>query len=298
MKDRARVVAKWIGLVIGGLAVVGVGLFGVATWTHAARVEARYAPPRHALTIPTLDDAARGEAERLYRARGCADCHAEDGGGAVVIDAPPLFVAGPNLTGSSLTGAEMHAAVRRGVDADGAPLFFMPSHEYARMPDAELGLIVAHVRALPPQRRELPESELRPLGRVLALFGVFDTPIYPAEIIDQAEPAVSEATPGELGERLAAGCRGCHGQGLTGGPIPGAPEEQTGVPRNLTPHETGLRGWTLAQFEAALRTGSTPTGRLNPRFMPISATRHLTDPEIAALFAYLQGLEPRPFGGR
>ena len=296
---RVRVIGKWIGVLLGGLALTGLVLFGVATWAYGSRAEARYRPAPHELEIPALDEESREEAARLYQARGCADCHGDDGAGAVLIDAPPLFVAGPNLTTSvtSMSGSALHGLIRRGVKPSEEPVFFMPSHEYVRMPDEELGLIVAHIRSLPTRDGGPPPSELRPLGRVLALFGVFDSPLLPAEVIDQDAPP-SPLSDAELGEYLAAGCRGCHGQGLSGGPIPGAPEEETGIPRNLTPHETGLAGWSLEDLRTALRTGQTPNGPLNTQMMPVSATRHMSDREIEALYAYLQSVEPRPFGGR
>ena len=48
----------------------------------------------------------------------------------------------------------------------------------------------------------------------------------------------------------------------------------------------------------ALREGQTPDGPLDTRTMPVRVTQHFSDHEIDALWAYLQTVEPRPFGER
>lgn len=61
---------------------------------------------------------------------------------------------------------------------------------------------------------------------------------------------------------------------------------------NLTPDpETGLGDWSLAEFRHTLRHGVSRTGLLYPAF-PFAHYRHLTDADIAALFAFLQQLPP------
>jgi len=62
---------------------------------------------------------------------------------------------------------------------------------------------------------------------------------------------------------------------------------------NITPDaETGIGTWTLEEFTAAMREGLRPTGdHLYPVFPYTSFTR-VTDSDIAALYAYLQSLEP------
>ena len=99
------------------------------------------------------------------------------------------------------------------------------------------------------------------------------------------------------GEFLARGCIGCHGEHMSGGPIPGAPST-TPVPLNLTPDPTGLAGWTFEDFAQVLATGKRKDGRaLDPK-MPYESLNKLDDTEKHALFAYLQSLPPRPFGQR
>ncbi|MCB8977375.1 MAG: hypothetical protein H6657_08155 [Ardenticatenaceae bacterium] len=39
-------------------------------------------------------------------------------------------------------------------------------------------------------------------------------------------------------------------------------------PKNIAPHETGIGGWTLEQFKAAIQTGNRPDGPTLDPFMP------------------------------
>jgi mono/diheme cytochrome c family protein len=124
-------------------------------------------------------------------------------------------------------------------------------------------------------------------------------PLDPGRRIDPGTlpTAPTPAPTKQYGEYLGKLCQGCHGHGLSGGPLPGAPPELP-VPLNLTPHETGLKGWTYDDFNKLLTEAVRKNGKpLNP-FMPIETMKHLNDTEKQALWAYLQSLPPTPFGGR
>lgn len=297
--DKLKKLAKWAGAGLGVLVALVVGLGIVASCSWNARLDERYETADHDFEIPELTDENRAEAERLYLARGCGDCHGADGAGRNMVDAPPFLMNPPNITGvmRAMSANDIHKLVRRGIRPNGAPVFFMPAQDFARMPDRELGLITAYVRSLPQVDAQHEQSELRMPGRILAFFGVLDIGLLPAELIDQDAP-FDPAGPDEMGEYIVTGCRGCHGEHLSGGPIPAAPPE-LGVPRNLTPHETGLAGWTLDQFVTVMRTGRTPDGeQLDPDQMPYRIYAHLSDDELAQIFTYLQGLEPIAEGNR
>ena len=62
---------------------------------------------------------------------------------------------------------------------------------------------------------------------------------------------------------------------------------------NLTPDkETGLGNWTTDQIVAAIRTGRRPDGRMLAPVMPWRHFSELTDPDAAAIAAYLESLPP------
>jgi hypothetical protein len=66
----------------------------------------------------------------------------------------------------------------------------------------------------------------------------------------------------------------------------------TSFTRNLTPDkETGLGDWTVEEFIATMKTGR-ERGKGRPVLppMPVQNLAHLTDPDIRALFAYLQSI--------
>jgi hypothetical protein len=75
---------------------------------------------------------------------------------------------------------------------------------------------------------------------------------------------------------------------------------------NLTPDaETGLGKWTARDFKATIRTGRhMGRGRAILPPMPIPVYKNFTDPDLEAIFAYLQTIpavknrvpEPRPAG--
>ena len=99
----------------------------------------------------------------------------------------------------------------------------------------------------------------------------------------------------EYGYYLArlGGCIGCHGSNLAGQRVPGATPD---IPpaANLTP--SGIGHYSDADFIRALREGKRPDGSpINP-FMPLTATKHLTDDEILAIRAYLRTV-PAADGG-
>jgi mono/diheme cytochrome c family protein len=64
---------------------------------------------------------------------------------------------------------------------------------------------------------------------------------------------------------------------------------------NLTPDETGIGNWSLAQFTKAIREGLYKgLDGSRPLMPPMGweAFRHLTDPDLAAIFHYLRSLRP------
>ena len=65
---------------------------------------------------------------------------------------------------------------------------------------------------------------------------------------------------------------------------------------NLTPHETGLKGWTEADFIRALREGKRKDGTDILPAMPWKAYGQMNDVEIKALWAYLLTVPPAAKG--
>lgn len=297
MKRVARILVMGVGLLLVAMLITMLAVIGVSRSREARVYSVRPKP-----VPPVAGAEALSEGQRLFFARGCADCHAQDGTGKVIVDAAVGRFVGTNLSKvvHERTDEDLLRAIRHGVGVDGKPLVLMPAKEYHAMSNRDVAHLIAFMRTLKPQEGVEERCEVRPLGRLLHVAGLMN--LFNAEDIDhQAEPpaAPEPSETKEFGAYLAVGCMSCHGEGLSGGPIPGAPVEAVGIPKNLTLHETGLKGWTKEQFAAAVREGKRPDGTpINPKFMPWTTLSRLSDVEVGALWAYLSSLEPKPFGGR
>jgi mono/diheme cytochrome c family protein len=245
---------------------------------------------------------ARGE--HLIRTRvGCNACHGDDFGGKVVIDEAVVgYWAAPNLTTGAggvtrgFSAADWDRAVRHGVRHTGQSSS-MPSTEFLNLSDHELSDIVAYLRSRPPVDRTMKPVGIGPVFSFVVAFGAESLPAF---VIDHHKPHATEppaeAASVELGAHIVQVCRGCHGEQLSGGKVAGDPNMP--IVANLTPHETGLKDWTEADFIRALREGKRKDGtELRPQ-MPWKAYGQMSDVELKAVWAYLQTLPAIRKGNR
>ncbi len=297
-----RKAMTWLARGAGVLVLAVVVALGVIYGLSQRRMMAVYTitPP-----VPRVstDAGAVARGEHVATIRGCRGCHGADLAGETFIDAPLVArLSGANLTPGRLGGTppdvDMVRAIRHGVAPDGHPLLFMPAQEFSALSTQDMGDLLAYVHHVPAVKHVPPANTIGPLGRLLFLVGKI--PLLPAELVNhqQLVPDIAPSTPVAYGAYLAEACSGCHGRGYAGGPIPGTPPDWT-VPANLTPHPTGLADWSEDDLKHALRDGIARGGRkLNTERMPVAMTRHLTDPEISALYAYFRSLPARPWGQR
>ncbi len=292
--------------ILGGLVVLIVLLAGTIYAVSSMRFNKQVAVDDRAPTVVS-DSATVERGKHLAGAIAkCEDCHGDDFGGTVVIDGMPFArVVAPNLTkgrgglGGTLTDEQIITAVRHGVGPTGRALALMPSSGYWYFGDSDVTALVAYLRSLPPVDRELPVTTLGPIGRTLLLAGKLD-PLFEAKAIDHnaTRPAVPAAgATAEYGAYLVqiGGCTGCHGPGLSGGPVPGGPPDAVPA-RNLTPE--GIGSWSEEDFFRALREGKRPDGTQLNAFMPVKWTRLMTDDETRAILAYLRTVPAKPYGNR
>lgn len=306
-----RSVLKVLGILAAALVVALVVAAIVLYAASGRRLNRTYAIEPEAVPIPAATDAeaiARGKylVEAIAK---CDECHGGEGlGGAIFADDPLLgrlsadnLTAGEGGVGANYEDADWVRAIRHGVGPKGKPLIFMPAQEFYHFSDADLGALIAYLKARPPvDNAELPPNRAGPLGRLLFLSG--QLALVPAELIDhERRPEVpAQAATADYGAYLAntGGCHGCHGPGLSGGPIPGAPPEFPPA-RNLTPDvATGIGSWTIADFELALRRGLRPDGSALADEMPWRATAKMSDTDLEALWRYLRSVPPKTSGGR
>jgi mono/diheme cytochrome c family protein len=296
----ARKILRWIGFAAAGIVGI-VALAGAATFgLSESRMSRKFDVPRHAIT-PRTDSASLAIGARLVKVKGCVDCHGANLGGAVMIDNLALGrLAGPNLTmggrGAELEPEDWERAIRHAVRREGTPLRVMPANEFTGMADDELEAIVGYIRSQPPVTAPAVAPRVGPVIRALYLAHQVD--LLPAELIDHSKAHIAhvdaEPTP-KYGEYVAAGCKGCHGPGMSGGKIPGAPPDWKPA-ANITP--TGIGRYSEDDFIRILRTGTRPDGSKVDSLMPYRLTKEMTDVELKALFAYLKTVPPKEYGNR
>jgi mono/diheme cytochrome c family protein len=299
---------KWVRRSLLGLVgVLTVGAAAVA-WgvvRYDQRLSRQMTQPAYALAVPA-GAAALERGRYLFASRGCAECHGADGAGRAFIDdasGSGLYVRAPNISprsGSPVASyqvADWERTLRHGIKPDGRPLLIMPSEDYSRWTDADLGALVAYVRSLPPAEGGLAEFRLPLPVKVLYGYGLIKDS---AEKIDHALPPsqpVPEGATVEHGRYVAQMCVGCHGEGLSGGRIPGSPPDWPPA-ANLTSGEGGVlaRYADAAAFRTAMRSGQRPDGSTISGVMPFQSLREMSDTDIDAIRLYLQTVPPRPSG--
>jgi len=226
----------------------------------------------------------------LAKILGCTDCHGENLEGTAFVDAPPFLVSASNLTdgrggvGKSYEMADWDRAIRYGVKPDGSPVFFMmPSRLYHGLGDDDMADLATYLDNLAPQDNELPESKFRPLGKLIVGAGGID-PSNQVSDLDRSRglTPVRGAT-AEYGAYLSSvTCVECHGNDLRGAPHP-EPEGPFG------PSLADAAGWDLDIFANALQFGiNSDDEQMDPKWMPWTAFRHMTDEEVKALHLHLQ----------
>lgn len=99
------------------------------------------------------------------------------------------------------------------------------------------------------------------------------------------------------GEYIAtlAGCVHCHtadgGTPFAGGLTLDTPFGKLATP-NITPDETGIKGWTLEDFTRVLHEGKNKDGAPLYPAMPYTAFTKITDEDVAALWSFISSLDP------
>lgn len=303
-----KVWLKRVGVGVGGvvlLVFVGGGAYAaVKSSAYETSMSKVYDVPLPAVTRSTDAKVIERGKHLVEATAGCvsADCHGADlGGGKPISMGPVGTFHGPNVTPGSLLDSyndgELARLVKHGVKKDGRSVRFMPSQDLSWLPDDELTAIVSYLRTVPPVQRTIPASEVGVLGKVLDQRGELAIDI--ARRIDHAKKeAVGSPEPSAgYGKFLARSCQGCHGEGFSGGPIPGAPASVP-IPTNLTPHATGIAAWSYEDFDKVLTQGLKKNGNKLDPFMSLDAIGKLNETEKKALFAFFGTLSAKPFGQR
>lgn len=289
-------VLKWVGIsagVLAGLALLG---FGVVYMMSQSVINKNYEASTEAVA-PSGDPGSIERGRYLATAvMGCSECHGEDLGGAEMMDDPaigtidaPNLTSGKNGVGRDYRSADWERAIRHGVSSTGKGLFIMPSKDWETLRDDNLADLIAFLKSVPAADSDAPRRSVGPIGRVLLLNG--GLPKFAAEDIAFKEsPGSDRIQPSdkEYGEYLGtiAGCNGCHGKDLKGGPVPGSPP---GTPPASNISSSGvIAGWSEEAFVKTIRSGTDPGGHKIDKFMPTKAYAKMTGRDLGAIYRYLK----------
>ncbi len=160
-----------------------------------------------------------------------SECHGTRGEGKVVIDDPStgLYVHSPNITrggggaAARYSDTDWIAVLRHGLKPGRTPTFVMPSEDYAQMADEDVAALVTYIRSMPPSAER--KAEFRAAADDQGVICRWHRAGCVGEDRSHQSRAgcVFRDDTHAQGEYISKTCIGCHGQGFSGGPIPGAP---------------------------------------------------------------------------
>jgi mono/diheme cytochrome c family protein len=293
-----------------GLVVLGALAFAVSTEPAVYRLV------RGESATPTDHVANLENGRVMFLAGGCSQCHATPGqddqtrlGGGYALKSPFGTFHVPNISPHPRDGlgawspADFVRAMREGTAPDGRHYYpAFPYTSYQRMTPADLLDLFAFLKTLPALEGRTPDHDLRFPYNVRRGVGLWKLAFLDGRVFapDPGKPASWNR-----GAYLVEGpghCGECHSERnavgaiieerrFAGGPDP---EGRDWVP-NITPHPTGIGGWTLEEVAQTLKTGETPnfvkvTG---PMVSVVRHTAQLPDSDRAAMAEFILSLPPR-----
>jgi mono/diheme cytochrome c family protein len=291
--------AKYALVATAGVSVLAGSLAAFVLITSSAKQDRVMALKVAAVPYKT-GQAAVDAGKYLFDSRGCADCHGETGQGKVMIEeSGGMYVKAPNITSGAgspvekYTEADWVRTIRHGVKPSGKPVLIMPSEDYNRLTDDDLGNIVAYVRQLPSQPGGIVEMRLPFIFKTVYALGVYNDA---ATKIDHSLPPsqpVPASVSTEHGAYVANACIGCHGAKLAGGKIPGAPPDWPPAANLTSVADGAMRNYPdAAAFAKTMRSGVRPDGSKISAVMPFAALRSMNDVDLMAMYLHLKSLPP------
>ena len=219
--------------------------------------------------------------ELVFYAGGCSSCHAAKDakneaklvlGGQRPLNSPFGTFYAPNISPDktfgigSWTGAQFADAMLRGISPEGQHYYpAFPYTSYARMKIGDIADLWAYMKTLEPVNVSNLEHELPLIFKIrrgLGLWKLLFLDDKPIVAIDEADEKLVRGRylvegPGHCGEchtpRNAIGGLNLS-RWLAGGP---SPEGKGKIP-NITPHKTGIGGWSQSDIAYSLESGFTP----------------------------------------
>ena len=266
--------------------------------------------------VPREHVASLENGRTLYLVGGCSQCHASQGqdnldrlGGGYALKSPfgTFFV--PNISPhprdgiGSWSATDFVRAMREGTSPDGRHYYpSFPYTSYQRMTTADLLDLFEYLKTLPAVEGRAPDHDLPFPYSVRRGVGLWKLAFLDGKAF---APDPSRPASWNRGAYLVEGpghCAECHSERnalgavvaerrFAGGPDP----EGRGIVPNITPHPTGIGGWSVEEVAQMLKTGETPNfvNVTGPMISVVRHTAQLTDADRAAMAEYVLSLPPR-----
>jgi mono/diheme cytochrome c family protein len=300
-----KVLAALVGLAL--VAAAGFFILTLPAFYRLVRGEQSF-PANH---VPNLENG-----RLLFFAGGCTSCHATPNqddrmrlGGGYALKSPFGTFYVPNISSHRQDGigawsaADFVRAMREGVSPSGRHYYpAFPYTSYQRMPATDLVDLFGFMQTLPPVEGRARDHDLPfPFNLRLGV-GLWKLAFLDGQLFT---PEASKSATWNRGAYLVQGpghCAECHSERdaagaiieerrFTGGPDP----EGRGTVPNITPHPTGIGGWTVEDLALMLKTGETPNfvNVSGPMGSVVRNTAQLPEADRAAIGEFLLSLPPR-----
>lgn len=275
--------------------------------------------PVYAVNLPASVNIPLGDSTAIERGQklvslSCVICHLDDDGklaGGLFPEEELGKIYVGNLTNHSTAGIgryndrELVHILRTGILPDGALLFpMMP--RFDKMADDDLGAIIAYLRSDDPMVEaddtQWPATEPSFIAKALLRLAFQPAPMPNSPV--KAPPLIDAPAHGEYLANAVLNCYTCHSasfttnndgtpslsEGYYGGGTPLLDLEGNVIlSANLTPHpNSGIGGWSLADFSRAIRSRQRPDGTILSDAMPLFAG--LSEEEVNAIWVFLRTL--------
>jgi mono/diheme cytochrome c family protein len=294
-------------------------LLGVAALTAVAFLAltepAAYRLLRGESSLPPDHVADLENGRVLFIIGGCSQCHVTPGqddqarlGGGYALRSPFGTFHVPNISPHPRDGvgswspADFVRAMREGTSPDGRHYYpAFPYTSFQRMTPADLLDLFAYLKTLPAVEGRTRDHDLPFPFNVRRGVGLWKLAFLDGRVFT---PDAARPPSWNRGAYLVEGpghCAECHSERNRLGAIidqrrfaGGANPEGKGRAPNITPHPTGIGGWTVEELSHMLKTGETPNyvSVDAPMTLVVRHTAQLSDADRAAIAEYVLSLPP------
>lgn len=253
----------------------------------------------------------------ILRAAGCVACHTDlNRGGAYLAGGPALKTKfgtfwGPNITPDPEAGLgnwsldDFRKAMTEGLAPDGShyyPVF--PYTSYTKMQPSDIDALWAYLQTVPAHPSSTPRHAIDFPYSIRALMSGWKIFAFTKGPLPDDTARSETWNRGRYLTDALGHCGECHtprrplGNLRQDRYLAGNPDGPDGekVP-NITPDETGLAGWSVADIVTVLRDGVKPdfdTVQGTMATVITHSTSSLTEDDMAAIATYLISLPPHP----